>query len=200
VRQAGLRSRAAAASGQSRRRDRPAAPRPVDPPPVDVPSNRPAPPPAPSPGRCSLSTPPPRTGVLLSPSRRTAGLLALPLRLAATMFGEASARHCTGHHPLRLCQFNVLAPSARICMPLDAIPWLERHTRITDCIRSLAPAVVCLQEYDFATPGFTDLYQARLGDAYDIYTQKRTGRKVDGLALLVRRRPTPRLSCCPPGC
>ena len=93
------------------------------------------------------------------------------------------------NHPLRLCQFNVLAPSARICAPLDRIPWRERHNAVCDAIGSLTPSIVTLQEFDFApaTAGFAQLYQDKLGEDFHIFTKQRTGRKLDGLALLVRR-------------
>lgn len=92
-------------------------------------------------------------------------------------------------HTLRVCQFNVLAPSARICAPLDQVPWRTRHSAICDTILSLRPELCTLQEFDFHpdTPGFAELYQERLGALYQVHLKKRTGTKTDGLGLLVRR-------------
>jgi endonuclease/exonuclease/phosphatase family metal-dependent hydrolase len=91
--------------------------------------------------------------------------------------------------PLRLVQFNILAPSARICKPLDQVPWRKRHGAICDSLSALAADVILLQEYDFSpsTAGFHALYVERLGRDFDVHLLKRTGRKVDGLALFVRR-------------
>ena len=58
---------------------------------------------------------------------------------------------------LRLCQFNVLAPSARVCAPLDRIPWYQRHASICDAITAAAPQLVCIQEFCFSTPGFSQV-------------------------------------------
>ena len=87
---------------------------------------------------------------------------------------------------LRVIQFNCLAPSARICRPLDAIPWFTRHTAICEAILRLNPDVVCIQEFCFTTPGFGDLYQSHLGDTYTMHTKRRTGGKPEGLAVLLR--------------
>jgi len=87
---------------------------------------------------------------------------------------------------LRVCQFNCLAPSARICAPLDGIPWRQRHAAVCDTIAALQPAIVTVQEFDFGTDGFADLWEERLGETFSIFTKKRTGGKKDGLALLVR--------------
>lgn len=91
--------------------------------------------------------------------------------------------------PLRLCQFNVLAPSARICQPLDQIPWQSRHTKISDMILRLQPDIVCLQEFDFSTKteGFELLYREKLGTLFSLHLKQRTGNKVEGLALLLRK-------------
>lgn len=91
--------------------------------------------------------------------------------------------------PLRVCQFNVLAPSLRICAPLDTIPWQQRHAAICDELLRLDPDVICLQEFDFApsTKGFAELYQARLGSAYEFHLKKRTRGKPEGLAMLLRK-------------
>ena len=91
--------------------------------------------------------------------------------------------------PLRLVQFNVLAPSARICKPLDQVPWRERHGAICDSLSALSADVILLQEYDFSpsTAGFHALYLERLGRDFGVHLLKRTGHKVDGLALFVRR-------------
>jgi len=90
---------------------------------------------------------------------------------------------------LRLCQFNVLAPSARICAPLDKIPWRQRHSAVCDELLRLDADVICLQEFDFApsTEGFAELYQDRLGATYEVHLKKRTRGKPEGLALLIRR-------------
>ena len=88
---------------------------------------------------------------------------------------------------LRVLQFNVLAPSARICKPLDGIPWQVRHAEICQVILGLGPDVICLQEFCFVTPGFADLYLQLLGSIYHCYQKKRTGYKPEGLAILVRK-------------
>ncbi|CAK9093566.1 Uncharacterized calcium-binding protein At1g02270 [Durusdinium trenchii] len=100
----------------------------------------------------------------------------------------ASVRgHGVSH--LRLCSFNVLAPSARICAPLHRMPWQERHSAICDCLLQLGADVICLQEFDFAaeTPGFGVLYESKLGAVYELHIKQRTGGKNEGLALLIRR-------------
>eukprot|EP00729_Bicosta_minor_P007092 gene7092-2774_t len=62
----------------------------------------------------------------------------------------------TDKFPLRILNFNVLAPSARICKPLDKIDWRERHGNICDLILELTPDIAALQEFCFATPGRAD--------------------------------------------
>jgi endonuclease/exonuclease/phosphatase family metal-dependent hydrolase len=91
---------------------------------------------------------------------------------------------------LRICQLNILAPSARICEPLKKQPWRDRHSAICDTLESLSPDIISLQEFDFSpkTEGFSALYQERLGSHYEIFMKKRTRHKVDGLALLVKRK------------
>lgn len=56
-------------------------------------------------------------------------------------------------------------------------------------LQTIEPDIVCLQEFDFAssTRGFAELYREALGPVFDIYTKQRTGRKLEGLALLLRR-------------
>ncbi|CAL1130017.1 unnamed protein product [Cladocopium goreaui] len=107
---------------------------------------------------------------------------------------------------LRFCSFNVLAPSARICAPLNRRPWQEwlplplggeeRHAAICDCLLQLEADVICLQEFDFAagTHGFAVLYQTpgfsegkKLGEVYELHMKQRTGDKNEGLAMLIRR-------------
>ena len=88
--------------------------------------------------------------------------------------------------PMRLLQFNCLAPNARVCAPLKDIPWETRHGAICDTIAALVPGIVAIQEFDFTTPGFGALYEQRLGGEFTIFTKQRTGNKTDGLALLVR--------------
>lgn len=94
-----------------------------------------------------------------------------------------------GSFAIRLVQFNILAPSARICAPLDQIPWKSRHKTVCDAILVLQPAIVSLQEFDFcpSTLGFLELYTEILGEKYELHTKQRTGKKLDGLALLLRR-------------
>lgn len=91
--------------------------------------------------------------------------------------------------PLRVCQFNVLAPSARICPPLNTVPWRERHAAICGVLSRLGADVVCLQEFDFAseTEGFAALYESSLGGEFSLHLKQRTGFKDEGLALLLRR-------------
>jgi len=109
--------------------------------------------------------------------------------LSAAMATSVAGTGAVSRHGLRLCSFNVLAPSARICAPLDRQPWENRHSKICDQLLQLDADLVCLQEFDFApsTSGFTELYQDKLGAAYDIFTKRRTGAKNDGLAMLIRK-------------
>mmetsp|Transcript_133591 Transcript_133591/g.236400 ORF Transcript_133591/g.236400 Transcript_133591/m.236400 type:complete len:333 (+) Transcript_133591:35-1033(+) len=90
--------------------------------------------------------------------------------------------------PLRICQFNVLAPSARICKPLDTVPWRTRHEAICDELIRLEPDIMCLQEFDFAakTEGFAALYEEKLGSKYSLHLKQRTRGKQEGLAMLLR--------------
>jgi len=89
----------------------------------------------------------------------------------------------------RICQFNVLAPSARISPPLNEVPWQDRHSAICDVLLRLDADVVCLQEFDFApaTVGFAALYEKRLGSLYSLHTKQRTGLKEEGVAVLLRK-------------
>jgi len=102
---------------------------------------------------------------------------------------QFSGKRISAMVPLRLCQFNVLAPSLRVCKPLDAIPWRERHTEICETLLELKPHLICLQEFDFATntPGFAALYAEKLSASYELYLKKRTSSKPEGLALLVAK-------------
>eukprot|EP00656_Telonema_subtile_P029746 TRINITY_DN32830_c0_g1_i1.p1 TRINITY_DN32830_c0_g1~~TRINITY_DN32830_c0_g1_i1.p1 ORF type:complete len:295 (-),score=52.75 TRINITY_DN32830_c0_g1_i1:42-926(-) len=90
-------------------------------------------------------------------------------------------------HTLRVCQFNVLAPSARICKPLDRTPWRDRHTAICHTILGLSPALCTIQEFDFETSAFRALYSELLGEQYELHTKQRPGGKQEGLAVLLRR-------------
>merc|ERR1719201_2606245 len=106
------------------------------------------------------------------------------------VFRLLHGQHChLMGHPLRICTFNVLAPSARICKPLDSIPWRDRHDAICDTVSKLRPDIVCLQEFDFAprTSGFAELYETKLGSMFEMHLKKRTGNKQEGLALLCHR-------------
>jgi len=90
---------------------------------------------------------------------------------------------------LRLVQFNVLAPSARICRPLDQIPWQQRQSAICSLLLQLDADIVALQEFDFS-PQFSEfsaLYDGMLGARYERFEKPRTGRKTDGLALLLKK-------------
>eukprot|EP00928_Gymnodinium_smaydae_P015716 TRINITY_DN15818_c0_g1_i1.p1 TRINITY_DN15818_c0_g1~~TRINITY_DN15818_c0_g1_i1.p1 ORF type:complete len:335 (-),score=63.28 TRINITY_DN15818_c0_g1_i1:35-1039(-) len=91
---------------------------------------------------------------------------------------------------LRICQFNVLAPSARICKPLDRIPWQTRHRAIVDMLRKIQADIVALQEFEFdpvLSEEFSALYTQYLGAEYLRYDLQRPGGKKEGLALLLRR-------------
>ena len=87
---------------------------------------------------------------------------------------------------LRIIQFNILAPSARICAPLDKIAWKDRHTEICRMILELLPDIVCLQEFCFVTPEFSSLYNKMLCPLYSPYLKRRTGGKPEGIAIFIR--------------
>lgn len=90
---------------------------------------------------------------------------------------------------LRVCNFNILAPSARLCSPFKKIPWQERQTSICDMLLQLEPDIVCLQEFEFSQDfeHFASLYEDKLAEKFAIHAKKRTGSKKEGLATLVRR-------------
>jgi len=91
---------------------------------------------------------------------------------------------------IRICQFNLLAPSARICTPLNQIPWQVRHRDICKTLLTIFPDIACLQEFEFhprIAKEFADLYEEHLGDRYVRYDLRRTGGKPEGLALLLKR-------------
>ena len=88
---------------------------------------------------------------------------------------------------LRVVTFNVLAPCYRVCKPLSEIPWRTRQQNCCDAIGRMDADVVALQEWDFRTAGFSELYTSAFEEDYDIYTFQRTGGKRDGLGLMLRR-------------
>lgn len=90
---------------------------------------------------------------------------------------------------LRVLSFNVLAPSMRICSPLNRVQWQDRHNKICQMLLREPPDVACIQEFDFSprTPGFRELYESSLGRHYELFSLQRTGRKPEGLAMLFRR-------------
>eukprot|EP00039_Didymoeca_costata_P020942 m.342898 g.342898 ORF g.342898 m.342898 type:complete len:425 (-) comp22005_c0_seq1:223-1497(-) len=100
---------------------------------------------------------------------------------------------------LRVVNFNVLAPSARLCKPFDTKPWLQRHQAICDTLKGLNPDVVCIQEFDFhpkttarveGSPtelSFKSLYEANFGDRFHLHALKRTGDKPEGVGMLIRK-------------
>lgn len=106
---------------------------------------------------------------------------------AAAGSGEPDAR--SSGQLLRLCEFNVLAPSARICAPLDRVPWRQRHEGICDFLEAQEFDIICLQEFDFAreTQGFRELYEGRLGRKFSFHCKQRTRGKPEGLAMLVNK-------------
>lgn len=89
---------------------------------------------------------------------------------------------------LRVVSFNILAPSARICAPLDKIDWRTRHEAAISALQSLKADIICLQEFCFRTPGFRSFYESRLGDTFTLHALKRTRHKPEGIALLVRTK------------
>jgi endonuclease/exonuclease/phosphatase family metal-dependent hydrolase len=101
------------------------------------------------------------------------------------MGGGLSPRQSCGEGLLRLYQLNCLAPTLRVCKPLNHIPWETRHGAICDNIESLKPDIVAIQEFDFVQPGFGALYAKRLSE-FTPYLKKRTGSKNEGVALFVR--------------
>jgi len=91
---------------------------------------------------------------------------------------------------LRICNFNVLAPSMRICRPLNQVPWQARHRAICNALLTICPHIACLQEFEFhprIAKEFADLYEEHLGNEYVRYDLRRTGGKPEGLALLLKR-------------
>ena len=95
----------------------------------------------------------------------------------------ASAVVCS----LRVVTFNVLAPSLRVCKPLSEVPWRTRQEHCCRAIRTMDADIVALQEWDFRTEGFTQLYLDHFEQDYEVFTFRRTGGKKDGLGLLLRR-------------
>ncbi|CAE7889659.1 sohB [Symbiodinium microadriaticum] len=58
---------------------------------------------------------------------------------------------------------------------------------ICDALLAMRADIICLQEFDFVTPGFADLYRSKLGECYHLQMKQRTGLKSEGLAMLFRR-------------
>jgi endonuclease/exonuclease/phosphatase family metal-dependent hydrolase len=104
----------------------------------------------------------------------------------ATRAGGGDSGGCESRDArLRLYQLNCLAPTLRICKPLNYIPWETRHGAVCDNIESLKPDIVAIQEFDFVQPGFGALYAKRLSD-FTPHLKRRTGSKNEGVALFVR--------------
>jgi len=92
---------------------------------------------------------------------------------------------------LSVCTFNVLSPCyKRLSSEYDRESayeslWQTRHLSIINLLQSLEINLICLQEYWFKNPLFTQLYQSYLSSKYSFYTLQRTGLLDDGLAILV---------------
>ena len=64
--------------------------------------------------------------------------------------------------------------------------WTQRLRQQYRCVRELSADVTCLQELWFKPAQF-DLMHEALGDAHEVVAAQRTGKKEDGVALLIRR-------------
>ena len=80
--------------------------------------------------------------------------------ICSNMAAPTAVAAAAMQHRFRICSFNVLAPSARICSPLDGIPCRERHEAVCAALLESSPSVACLQEFDFSprTIGFRALF------------------------------------------
>lgn len=99
----------------------------------------------------------------------------------------ATLATCATIMNLRVVTFNVLAPSLRVCEPLNKLPWKDRQRDCCAAIHEIDADIVALQEWDFYTDGFSDLYMESFKNKYEIFTCPRPGGKKEGLGLMLRK-------------
>eukprot|EP01029_Cantina_marsupialis_P024921 TRINITY_DN6524_c0_g1_i2.p1 TRINITY_DN6524_c0_g1~~TRINITY_DN6524_c0_g1_i2.p1 ORF type:complete len:339 (+),score=76.56 TRINITY_DN6524_c0_g1_i2:85-1101(+) len=96
---------------------------------------------------------------------------------------------------LKLCSFNVLCPiyfrtPEDFGHPREAYSppsWQHRNLKIIKALKQENFDVIGLQEYWCASPEYSELWERKMND-FNILTLRRTGRKYDGIALLISKK------------
>ena len=86
----------------------------------------------------------------------------------------ATLATCATIMNLRVVTFNVLAPSLRVCEPLNKLPWKDRQRDCCAAIHEIDADIVALQEWDFYTDGVYEWSSDEDGRTTNIYNNPGT--------------------------